>query len=292
MRTRRPAENPMAGRAARASTHRNVSLATFTGILVAAVVVILFLLGTVPVMFLIGVAIVLGTAEAYAAFRSVAVHPATLIGLVATLALTVAAYNKGEAALGVVTVIFIFFTALWYMFAEKKVDVLDGMGATIFVYVWIGVLGSYAALMVSPVNYPGRHGVAFLFATIAIVVANDVGAMFVGRSFGRRPLAPSISPNKTWEGALGGTVCSMLVALVIGAWPLHPWTLKSALIVGAVISVVAPLGDLFESLVKRTLGMKDMGELLPGHGGMLDRVDGLLFAMPATYYLVHVLNVG
>jgi phosphatidate cytidylyltransferase len=291
MRTRRPSSNPMAGRAARASSQRNVSLATFTGILVGIVVIVLFLLGSVPAMFLIGAVIVLATAEAFAALRSVSIHPATLIGLIATLALSVAAYNKGEAALAVVTAIFLFFTALWYMFAEKKIDILDGIGATVFVYVWIGVLGSFAALIVSPINYPHRAGLAFLFGTIAMVVANDVGALFVGRSFGRRPLAPTISPGKTFEGALGGTVCTVLVGLVIGA-TLHPWTLSGALYVSLAISFVAPVGDLFESLVKRTLGLKDMGELLPGHGGILDRVDGLMFALPTTYYLVHVLHLA
>jgi phosphatidate cytidylyltransferase len=292
-RTRRPAANPLQGRAARAQSQKNVSLATFTGFVIAAAVAILFKVGTIAVVVLVSVALVTAALEAYAAFRKVGVHPATLLGLVASLALTISAYNKGESALGLVTILFLFFAVLWFLGAESKVDVLDGIGATVFVYVWIGVLGSYAALLVSPINFPHGHGLVYLLGAIIIVVANDVGALFIGRAFGRRPLAKNISPGKTIEGAIGGAAVSILVA--ISVLPnMYPWGpgLKNAFIVAVVISVVAPVGDLFESMVKRTLGIKDMGELLPGHGGMLDRVDGLLFALPATYYLVHILHLS
>jgi phosphatidate cytidylyltransferase len=293
-RTRRPVSaNPLQGRAARAQSQKNVSLATFTGFVIAAVVLVLFKIGTVAVAVLICVALVAAALEAYAAFRKVGVHPATLLGLVATLALAVSAYNKGESAFGLVTVLLVFFSVLWFLGAESKVDILDGIGATVFIFVWIGVIGSYAALLISPVNYPHKHGLVFLLGAIIVVVANDVGALFIGRAFGRRPLARTISPGKTVEGAIGGAISSILVAIAI--LPLmHPWGpgLKDAFIVGVAIAIVTPIGDLFESMVKRTLGVKDMGDLLPGHGGMLDRVDGLLFALPTTYYLVHVLHLG
>ncbi len=178
-RTRRPAsDNPLAGRAARASTNKNVTLATLTGVLIAAVVVIVFLMGTIPVMVLVCLALLMATAEAFAAFRSAGAHPATLLGLLATLALAIGAYNKGEAAIGLVTVLFVFFAVLWYLGAEREVDMLDGIGATVFVYVWLAIFGSYAALLVSPVNYPDDHGLAFLIGAIIVVVANDVGALF------------------------------------------------------------------------------------------------------------------
>jgi phosphatidate cytidylyltransferase len=292
LRTRRPASaNPLAGRAARAHSSKDVTVATVTGLILGFLVLGLFFTGTVPVMVLICLALAMAVAEAYASLRSVGVHPATLLGIVGTVALAVGAYNKGEAAIGLVVAVFLVFTALWYLTADRKVDVLDGVGATVFVFLWLGLLGSYAALLVSPVNYPHRHGLAFLFGAILLTVGNDVGALFTGRSLGRHKLAPTISPGKTWEGFLGGTVVTFVLALVILPH-LHPWTSRGALIVGAVICVVVPIGDLFESMVKRTLGLKDMGGLLPGHGGMLDRVDGLLFALPATYYLVHILKLG
>jgi phosphatidate cytidylyltransferase len=118
-----------------------------------------------------------------------------------------------------------------------------------------------------------------------------VGALFVGRWFGSRPLNPTLSPNKTVEGTVGGTVLTLLAGVVI--LPLvHPWTVTHGLEAAVVLAVVVPLGDLFESMVKRTLGLKDFGRLLPGHGGLLDRVDGLLFALPTMYYLLHVLKLA
>ena len=111
------------------------------------------------------------------------------------------------------------------------------------------------------------------------------------RWIGRRPLAPSISPNKTWEGVIGGAAFSIVIsAVVVGN--IHPWTIGKAALLGLVVAVVAPIGDLCESLLKRDLRLKDMGRLLPGHGGVLDRVDALLFVLPATYYLVRALNMG
>ena len=169
-RTRRPArENPLEGRAARAGTQKNIPVAIATGLLAAAAVILIFMLGTIPVMVLISAALVLACVEAFAAFRAVGAHPATLLGIVGTLALSITSYNRGEAAMPLVTALFLFFTVLWYLGAEKKVDVLDGVGATVFVYAWIGILGSFAALMVSPINYPNKHGLAFLIGAIVRV---------------------------------------------------------------------------------------------------------------------------
>ena len=291
-RTRRTStHNPLAGRAVRQTQPRNVSMATFTGVLLAAVVGAIFLAGTVPVAVLVLVALGWGAAEAFAAFRTVGAHPATVLGIVAVLTLGVATYNKGQAALGAVTVLTVIFGFLWYLSAEKKIDVLDGIGATFFVYVWIGVLGSFALLLISPRSYVDNHGLAYLFGAVLLTVANDSGALFVGRSLGRRPLNAALSPNKTVGGTIGGTVITLLVGLVI--LPLvSPWTRTAGLEVAVALSIVVPLGDLFESMVKRTLGIKDLGRLLPGHGGLLDRMDGLLFALPTMFYLTHVLKLG
>jgi phosphatidate cytidylyltransferase len=153
------------------------------------------------------------------------------------------------------------------------------------------VLGSYALLMISPNSFPQNHGIAFLFGAVLLTVANDSGALFLGRRFGKQPLNKALSPNKTRGGAIGGTIVTLFVGVAI--LPLmSPWTRTHGLEVAAVLSVVVPLGDLFESMVKRTLGVKDLGRILPGHGGLLDRVDGLLFALPTTYYLIHVLKLG
>jgi phosphatidate cytidylyltransferase len=153
---------------------------------------------------------------------------------------------------------------------------------------WVGFLGSFAALML---RYPNREGIAFLGGAIIATVANDVGALFAGRQWGSAPMAADISPNKTWEGALGGTFATFVACAILG-WQSAVWDLGSGLALALVVSIVAPLGDLSESMIKRDLGVKDMGSLLPGHGGVLDRFDAILFVLPAVYYLVELLNLA
>jgi phosphatidate cytidylyltransferase len=284
-------QTPLAGRAVRQSAPSSVSKATLTGVLLAAVVFAIFLWGTIPVAVMVLVVLGLAAAEAYAAFRTVGAHPASILGIVAVLTLGVAVYNKGEAAFGAITVLLVIFGFIWYLSAPRRIDVLDGLGSTLFVYAWIGVFGSYALLLISPNTFVHKHGLAFLFGAIVLTIANDTGALFVGRWLGRHPLNTSLSPNKTIEGTLGGSLITLIVGVAI--LPLiSPWGHRSGLEAAVALCVVIPLGDLFESMVKRTLGVKDLGRLLPGHGGMLDRIDGLLFALPTMYYLAHILKLG
>jgi phosphatidate cytidylyltransferase len=291
-RTRRSiSANPLAGRAVRQSNDRNFSRSLATGVVLAAVVAGVFLLGAVPVAVMVLVVLGLAGAEAYAGFRSAGAHPATVLGIVAILTLGVAVYNKGLTSVGAVSVLLCIFGFIWYLNADRTVDVLDGLGATIFVYVWIGVIGSYALLFVAPRNFVGGHGLSYLFGAMVLTVANDSGAFVVGRQYGRRPLNKLLSPNKSVEGTAGGTVLTLVVGALL--LPLMSvWTRKAGLEAAVAISIVAPIGDLFESMVKRTIGVKDLGRLLPGHGGLLDRIDGLLFALPTMYYLCHILKLG
>ena len=286
----RVSANPLAGRAVRQSSN-NVSLATMTGILLAIVVFGVFFAGPLAVTVLILLALAFAAAEAFAGFRTVGAHPATILGIVAVLTLGIAVYNKGLVVVGAVTVLLVIFGFIWYMSAPQKIDVLDGLGATIFVYAWVGVLGSYGILMLAPHTYPNRNGMAFVFGALALTICNDVGALFIGRWFGSHPLNAALSPNKTIEGTVGGTI----ITLIAGAALLpvvSPWTVAHGLEAAVALCIVVPLGDLFESMVKRTLGLKDLGRLLPGHGGLLDRVDGLLFALPTMYYLLHVIKLS
>ncbi len=159
---------------------------------------------------------------------------------------------------------------------------LEGVGSTLFGVVWIGLLGSFATLLL---RVPDGRGI--LLAVILTAVAYDVGAFFLGRAFGHRPLSAA-SPNKTFEGVIGGVVVAAIVGLFLGGinlgLPFHGF--GHGMVMGIVVGVAATFGDLCESLVKRDLGLKDMGTLIPGHGGVLDRVDGILFVLPAVYYLI------
>ncbi len=262
-----------------------------TGVAVAVVALAAFKIGTVTSLILSLLVVTFAAGEAFAVLRRAGWRPATLLGLAGTIALMVGAYNKGVAALPLIMVLIVVFTLLWYLFGAERGSAVAGSASTLLVVGWVGLLGSFAGLLLCPSLFPDRHGIAFLLGAIIATVANDVGALVVGRWVGSHQLAPNVSPNKTWEGLAGGALASILVSTVaVGA--IHPWSPANAALLGVVVAVVAPLGDLCESLLKRDLRLKDMGTLLPGHGGVLDRVDALIFVLPATYYLVRALNIG
>jgi phosphatidate cytidylyltransferase len=291
-RTRRSiSSNPLAGRAVRQSNDRNFGRSLLTGILLAAAVSVVFITGAKPVFVMVLVVLGLAGAEAFAGFRAAGAHPATVLGIVAILTLGVAVYNKGLGSVGAISVLLFIFGFIWYLNAGRSVDVLDGLGATVFVFAWIGIFGSYAILFVAPHNFVNGHGLSYLFGAMVLTVANDSGAFAIGRQYGKRPLNKLLSPNKTLEGTIGGTLLTIIVGGLL--LPIMSvWTRKAGLEAAVALSIVVPLGDLFESMVKRTIGVKDLGRLLPGHGGLLDRIDGLLFALPTMYYLCHVLKLG
>jgi phosphatidate cytidylyltransferase len=164
-------------------------------------------------------------------------------------------------------------------------DVLPRAAAAMFALAYIGCpLGAMAAIR----TMGGREAVLLLIATIII---SDSAQYYTGRAFGRFPLAPSISPKKTREGAIGGVLFGTL-AMVIGArfvFPATPWPLVA--VAGLAVVLLGIAGDLFESLLKRSAGLKDSSTLIPGHGGILDRIDSWLFAGPAYYVFVRYLQV-
>ena len=133
------------------------------------------------------------------------------------------------------------------------------------------------------VDNAGRNWLLF---TLAGTSASDTGAYAVGRLIGRHRMTPTLSPNKTWEGAAGGLVVSVAAMLAVGAWLELGVVFWQYLVVAVVVAVVAQLGDLFESFLKRRADAKDSGSIMPGHGGLLDRIDSILFALPAVYYLL------
>ena len=162
--------------------------------------------------------------------------------------------------------------------------ILRDATAALFPVVYIGLpLGALAAVRVAG----GREAVLLM---MAVIVVSDSAQYYTGRALGRRPLAPSISPNKTLEGAIGGLVFGTL-AFVLGARIVFAATSPAFLVlVGASVSALGIVGDLFESLLKRSAGVKDSGGLIPGHGGVLDRIDSWLFAAPVYYVFVQYLQ--
>lgn len=131
-------------------------------------------------------------------------------------------------------------------------------------------------------------GAFWLIWTLFIVWAADIGAYFAGRALGRRKLAPALSPGKTWEGAIGGMLLALAIAVPLALWR-EALGMATAFALALVLAALSVFGDLFESALKRSSGVKDSGGLLPGHGGLLDRIDSLLVALPAAVVALHQL---
>ncbi|MDQ3569293.1 MAG: phosphatidate cytidylyltransferase [Actinomycetota bacterium] len=287
--TRQPSEP--ASRSGPSGEGRDTKTAGLVGLGLLVGALVLFKLGPPFALGLATLVVTLAAVEVYDVLRRAGYRPATLLGLVATASVMLATYARGEMALPIVLWIVVVSTFCWYLFGVVQARASVNIAVTLLGFLWVGLLGSFAALLL---RFPDREGVAFLLGAVIATVANDLGAWFFGSQFGRRPLMPDISPNKTVEGVAGGVLSSVLLtAFVLGVFPgVHPWTAGKAVILALVVTAVGTLGDLCESMVKRDLGIKDMGTLLPGHGGVMDRFDAMLFALPATYFVVKLLNLG
>ncbi len=268
------------------ASERNVITAVATGVAIAVLAAIVFRSGRGATLALAVAIVTVAAVELFDGLRRSGYRPATLLGLTATISVMLAAYHKGETAIPLVFALTMLCSLLWYLLGVTRARPTVNVAATLLGFTWVGFLGSFASLIL---RLP--HGISFLLGAVLATVAYDIGGFFVGSRSGRTPLAPNISPNKTWEGLFGGAGAAILVSVVVTR-AVFPWTLGSALALGLVVAVVAPLGDLCESMVKRDLGIKDMGTILPGHGGIFDRFDALLFVLPATYYLVQLLSLA
>jgi phosphatidate cytidylyltransferase len=266
---------------------RNLPVAVGVGVAFLVVGLLLSRAGPGTLMVLVTGVIVVAAAELFDALRRIGYQPATLLALVATGAIVLAAYWRGEAAYPLVFFLLVVFGMLWYLSAGVPEHATTNLGVTLLGVMWIGGLGGFDALLLKF----DPNGVGLLWGAILPTVAYDVGGLFVGSSWGRAPLAPTVSPNKTIEGLAGGCIAAFVVAVAI-VGRIHPWNdLLDSVRLGLVVAIAAPLGDLCESLLKRDLGLKDMGSLLPGHGGVVDRFDALLFVLPSVYYLARLLDL-
>jgi phosphatidate cytidylyltransferase len=256
-----------------------------TGVVMAAIALACFVAGRPVAAFLVTVVIGVCAFELYEAFRRAGYHTATVIGLLGCVAIVPIAYNEGERAFPLVSFLVITFAMLWYLFEVVRQRPVVNIALTVLTFAYIGVLGGFAGLLLAGGGAVG--GTGLLGGVVICAIGSDVVAFFAGRSFGHTPLMPNVSPHKTVEGLIAGAIAAVVLGGFVGAL-LHPWATKgvgAGLALGLVVAVTAPIGDLVESMIKRDLHVKDLGGVLPGHGGFLDRFDAMLFALPAAYYL-------
>ncbi|MET0580054.1 MAG: phosphatidate cytidylyltransferase, partial [Ilumatobacteraceae bacterium] len=293
-RSGRPA-GPARTTAAGAGAPRNLPAAIGAGVVMAALFVVATLWRPAAVLALIVIVLGIAGFEYFGKVTEKGYRPAVAPGLAACVAAPLAAYWVGDQALPLVVAFAFIAGAVGFIGASGvESGPLPNMAVTSMGVVWLGLLGSFAALILRWSN----EGAAFehvgtdtLFVIVLGVVANDIGALLVGSAIGRTPLRGWISPGKTVEGVIGGTVMTLLVLFVVGLIGTSTtWKTGELLILGVVIAAFAPLGDLTESMFKRNLDVKDFGTVLSGHGGVLDRFDAFLFVLPVAYYVTLVLE--
>jgi phosphatidate cytidylyltransferase len=267
---------------------RNMPVAIASGLLLAAV-----LIGTVvwsPMAFtgLVVALVLVAIVETCRSLRREGVESATPVILIAGLIMLVGTFRAGFAGLGVGVAVLLVGAFVWEMADNDRRDIVSTVSTTVLLGLWIPFLASYAILLIT---LPEDAWVA-LIAAVAVPVISDIGAFIVGTRYGQRRLAPSISPKKSWEGVAGGLGIATVVAVIVfpflgGAGIFNPAT---AVIFALTVGTAGIVGDLTESMVKRDVGIKDIGGILPGHGGVLDRVDSILFALPTAYYVLALLG--
>ena len=157
-------------------------------------------------------------------------------------------------------------------------------------YTWMIAGALYIILPCLSILMLAEFSLYHLLYLLGIIIATDIGAYFCGRWIGGPKLSPTISPGKTWSGLLGGMLCAMIVSALLATYLPSPPSLFLSLLYGSLLAVIAQLGDLFESWLKRSAGVKDSGTILPGHGGLLDRMDGVMFTAPLYTILLLLLR--
>jgi phosphatidate cytidylyltransferase len=267
------------------NTGRNLPVAIGVGLALGALVIVTLL--TVKVTFLVLVAIIIGVAtwELGGVLRSRQIQIPVIPIIIGGYLMMALAYWQGPRdAIAALAVTFI------AMLAWRLPDGSDGylrdVTASTFAVIYLPVMAVFVALMLAQPD--GAHR-ALLF--VILTVCSDSGGYFAGILFGKHPMAPTISPKKTWEGLAGSTVIC-LAAGALGMTLLLHGRLWEGLILGVAAVAAATLGDLVESMIKRDLDIKDMSSILPGHGGMLDRIDAMLMVAPVSWLLMTVFLSG
>jgi phosphatidate cytidylyltransferase len=264
---------------------RALRQAIATGVLLVVVVAVAFALGRRAFFALVCAVAVLALLELVGALKRGGRRPVATLALAGGLALLGAAYAGRLAWMLVALAATALATLLAALRPGRGSTPATDAALTLLAVVWIAG-GAAAALLLLRVD-PG--GMGLLVGFLGVVAAADIVAFFVGTLWGRRPMAPAISPAKTWEGFAGGVVAALVAGAVAGG-VITELSVLEGVGLGVVCGLFGPVGDLVESLAKREIGVKDSGQLLPGHGGLLDRVDAMLFCAPIALAYVASLS--
>lgn len=259
---------------------RNLPVAIASGVTMAALFFLTLWWSPWAFLTFVAVLVLIGLLELDGAFRGVGLRPATPVAVGAGLLAFYGAYGIGATAQTVGVVLLVIGTFAWTLIDPRRDRVVPSIGATLLAGLWVPILASYLGLLLAR-----DDGAWYVMAAVALSVTGDIGAYGVGHAFGKHKMAPSVSPGKTWEGTLGGIATVVLIAALVTS-RLPGFDLGLAVVFGLGVAIAAVVGDLSESLVKRDLGVKDLGSIVPGHGGIMDRVDAIVFALPVAHLIL------
>jgi phosphatidate cytidylyltransferase len=270
----------------RVTEDRNLPAAILTAVGLAAFVVVCVFIRPWLFTAVAGLVVLAGLWELYTTMQRRGFKPASALGLVVGAMMIAGAYFQGEPGLLAFVGLGLVASFLWYMASgpEAREGVARDAGVTVLGMVYLPFLASYYVLILTRIE----SGRAVMLAVLGVTFLYDAAAYIGGSLWGSRAIAPNISPRKSVEGLIVATVVTIFVGGGILS-NISPFDLKSAAAMAVLISVFAPLGDLAESMLKRDLGVKDMGSILPGHGGILDRIDSALVVGIAAFYLLRLI---
>jgi phosphatidate cytidylyltransferase len=258
---------------------RDLRAAIGVGLALVAVIIGSLVVRREAFVGLVVVAILIGVVELTRALQAGSFRAPVVPLLVGAVAMLVLAWSRGPTGLVTGFLVTVLAVLLWRL-GDGPAGYLHDAAAGVLVALYVPLLAGFAVLLVVP-----DDGVARVLTLVATVAASDIGGYAAGVLFGRHPMAPSISPKKSWEGMAGSVLACVGVGVALFTLTFHePWW--GGALFGVAIAVSATIGDLGESLIKRDLGIKDMGNLLPGHGGLMDRLDSLLPSAAVAYLLL------
>lgn len=263
---------------------RDLPAAVTVGVLLLGVVAASLFIRKEAFVALAVVAIAAATWELAQAFTRRAVHVPLVPLVVGSAGILVSAYVAGTEALFVAFLLTVGGAVVWRVLDGSGEAALRDAGAATFAAAYLPFLAGFVMLLLAEPDGPARVALFILLA-----VACDTGGYVVGSLLGRHPLAPTVSPKKSWEGLVGSLVLTSVVG-VVGVQTVFDGEPLVGALLGVGVVASATLGDLAESMLKRDLELKDMGRLLPGHGGVLDRLDSMLLTAPTVWVLLTVLQ--
>jgi phosphatidate cytidylyltransferase len=274
---------PVAPPERRSRAGRNLPEAVAVGVGLGAAILVTVYTDKLAFFILVVAAVTLAVVELTNALTEHDVRVPRVPVLLGGAVMLLASYLGGPEPLVLALACTVLVVAGWRLALDPTADCLPDVTAGIFTAVYVPFLASFALLMLR-----ADDGSERVVVFVLVTVASDIGGYAAGATLGRHPMAPSVSPKKSWEGFAGSAcACAVVGALSVTVLIAGPWWV--GVVIGLAAGLTATLGDLGESMIKRDLGIKDMGSLLPGHGGVLDRLDSLLPTAPVVYLLLALL---